>query len=180
PPPAGVYAVTHGHRTIFGCPHKPSMIAAVAVLMPTPRPTLKPSDVGVLTQMLRRWHEIKDPLAWASKGLLSNLIKYRQSEQRRMIRQCKYLADTFERPNDHADIWDDADAVDQLLAVLTPNQRAVVKHMLRGLSQEQVALLLGKSYDAVRRSLSDIRRRLESHRQHQVETMIWPTQVRPR
>jgi hypothetical protein len=30
--------MAHGHRTIFGCPHKPSMINAVAVFMPTPRP----------------------------------------------------------------------------------------------------------------------------------------------
>lgn len=50
PPPSGVYAVAHGHRTIFGCPHKPSMINAVAVCLPTPRPTPKPSDGGVLTQ----------------------------------------------------------------------------------------------------------------------------------
>lgn len=36
PPPLKVYAVARGHRTIFGCPHKPSMINAVAVFMPTP------------------------------------------------------------------------------------------------------------------------------------------------
>ncbi|MFF5321460.1 hypothetical protein, partial [Micromonospora chalcea] len=32
-----------------GCLHKPSMINAVAVFMPAPRPTPEPSDVGVLT-----------------------------------------------------------------------------------------------------------------------------------
>ncbi|MFI9644543.1 transposase family protein, partial [Micromonospora sp. NPDC051925] len=35
-----------------GCPHKPSMINAVAVFTPTPRPTPKPSDVGVLVDRL--------------------------------------------------------------------------------------------------------------------------------
>uniref|UniRef100_UPI00358DBC22 transposase n=1 Tax=Micromonospora purpureochromogenes TaxID=47872 RepID=UPI00358DBC22 len=48
PPPGGVYAVAHGHRTIFGCPHKSSMINALAVLMLVPRPTPKPGGVEVL------------------------------------------------------------------------------------------------------------------------------------
>ncbi|WP_247686762.1 hypothetical protein, partial [Micromonospora sp. C31] len=67
PPPGGVYAVARGHRTIFGCPHKPSMINAVAVFMPAPRPTLKPSDVGVLS----RAHTVKDRL---SLGLFGRLV----------------------------------------------------------------------------------------------------------
>lgn len=51
PPPDTVYAVALGHRTIFGCPHKPSMINAVAVFTLTPRPTPRPCDVGVLVKV---------------------------------------------------------------------------------------------------------------------------------
>jgi hypothetical protein len=41
----GVASVTRGHRTIVDCPHKPSMINAVAVLIPALRPIPKPNDV---------------------------------------------------------------------------------------------------------------------------------------
>jgi len=117
-----------------------------------------------LTSMLKRWDEIKDPVAWARSRVVRNLINLRKSEKARLVRQGKHLASTFERPPDPADVWADPAAVDDLLGLLTDSQRAVVEHLRRGLDQNEIAELLGKSYEAVRRSLSDIRKRLGQQR----------------
>ncbi|MBQ1076755.1 hypothetical protein KBX06_26925, partial [Micromonospora sp. C31] len=90
PPPGGVYAVARGHRTIFGCPHKPTMINAVAVFMPAPRPTLKPSDVGVLARSVLEVVRYEDAPAQAAETMDANfrvLFRELRRLQRRALRE---------------------------------------------------------------------------------------------
>jgi DNA-directed RNA polymerase specialized sigma24 family protein len=114
-----------------------------------------------LQQMLTSWDRITDPLPCARKAVVRNLITLRRNEQARMIRQGRYAVDTFERPADGLRSGEDGwETVRAHLALLTPSQRVVVEHLLRGCTQTEIALLLGRSHDAIRSTLADIRRRL--------------------
>ncbi|MBF9129164.1 RNA polymerase sigma factor [Plantactinospora sp. S1510] len=162
-PQGGVRAAPPGFEDFYRSRYRQLM--AYAIHLGASRTEADEVTSQTLSQMLSGWHNISDRLAWARRGVINNLIKHKKSERARMVRQAAYLAQTFERPlEEHANVWEDPESVNTLLETLTPNQRAVVEHIMRGLSQTEIALLLGRSYDAVRRTLSDVRRRLEPSR----------------
>jgi RNA polymerase sigma factor (sigma-70 family) len=121
-----------------------------------------------LASMLPRWDSIEVPAAWARDRLIRNLLNLRKSETARRIRQGKYVASQYLPPHNQDDVWADPHAVDDLLGILTDNQRTIVRHLISGLTQHEIAELLGRSYASVRRALSDIRRRLEQQHPHKV------------
>ncbi|WP_229070920.1 RNA polymerase sigma factor [Actinoplanes sp. DH11] len=112
-----------------------------------------------LKELLLAWDDVHEPLAWARRAVRTNLINLREREHRQLIRQNKYLAATFERCADEP-LECGIEGVHELLTLLTPSQRIVVHHLLDDLTPKEVALLLGRSYEAIRRTLSDIRSRL--------------------
>lgn len=114
-----------------------------------------------LLQLAARWASVSDPFSWARTALVHNLIKLRNRDRQRLLRQGKYVAATWEPPSrDVADMVLDRQEFESLLGVLTENQRQVVLGLLRGFTQREVALLLGRTPEAVRTSLTSIRRRL--------------------
>ena len=120
---------------------------------------------ATLLQMYDAWPQITNRFAWARRALINNLKDLRRAEQRRLLRQGRYLADNFQRPPDaHAGCLDDPYVREELLGVLTPGQRRVVELILQELTPDEIGLLLGTTRETVTRNLRNIRRRLERRR----------------
>jgi RNA polymerase sigma factor (sigma-70 family) len=115
-----------------------------------------------LLKVLRRWHMIEDPVSYARTAVINNVRQIKRSERSRQSRQNTYLVQNFERPSDDPSVWDDDEGVEAMLRELTPGQREIVRLLLRTLTPAEVAETLGRSYDAVRSALSDMRRRLRA------------------
>ncbi|MFY1681659.1 RNA polymerase sigma factor [Micromonospora sp. WMMD730] len=111
-------------------------------------------------KLVKRWGAISDPMPYARMVMINNLKKTWLSRQRRANRQKEYQAKNFERPRDAPSIWDNRAAVEKILSELTPSQRDIACCLMEDLSQIQIAARLGRSYDAVRTALTEIRKRL--------------------
>ncbi|GGM89975.1 RNA polymerase sigma factor [Dactylosporangium sucinum] len=115
-----------------------------------------------LLEVLKRWYKIEDPMSYACITVINNVRKIKRSERSRLSRQNTYLVESFERPADEPNIWIDRDGVEAMLGELTPGQREIVRELLQELTPAEVAEVLGRSYDAVRTALTDMRRRLRA------------------
>lgn len=115
-----------------------------------------------LLEVLKRWHKIEDPMSYACIAVINNVRKIKQAERSRQSRQNTFLVESFERPADEPNIWIDRDGVEAMLGELTQGQREIVRELLRELTPAEVAEELGRSYDAVRTALTDMRRRLRA------------------
>ncbi|MEV0326433.1 sigma-70 family RNA polymerase sigma factor [Micromonospora echinospora] len=108
----------------------------------------------------KHWRTIDDPMPYARRAVINNVRKIWLSTHRRAVRRTRYLVKNFERPPDQPSVWDDRDVFEDMLSKLTPSQRDIVRELLEGFTQAEVADLLGRSHDAVRTALTAIRKRL--------------------
>jgi RNA polymerase sigma factor (sigma-70 family) len=114
-----------------------------------------------LHQMLDIWTEIDHPRAYARRALFHNLVDLRRKEERRRANEAEYQAGVFERPGDELPAYlEDPQLRDDILSALTPQQRTIVELIGDGLDPGQIGLLLGKTEATVRRTVSNMRRRL--------------------
>ncbi|WP_171064361.1 RNA polymerase sigma factor [Actinomadura soli] len=115
-----------------------------------------------MLEVLRRWVEIRFPLAYASRAVKSNFIKQRQHQREEVPRAIK---GGHERPEAQPDAlmceWEDNQWVEQIVGTLPPAQRDVARLILiNGMSTAEAADELEKSQDAVRQNLRLAKARL--------------------
>lgn len=116
-----------------------------------------------LAEMLPVWPVRPYPLAYARRAVVSNFIRDKARGDSRVARR---LIDSGHVPHQEGaedsrlTALEDEQWVVGVLSVLPPAQREVMECIARGLDREEIAEALGKSREAVRRSLCDARARL--------------------
>jgi RNA polymerase sigma factor (sigma-70 family) len=115
-----------------------------------------------LAEVLHRWPDLREPLAYARTAAMSNFIKARtrglDRTRARMLERGAASPSTAEDPELAA--AENAEWVHQLLAVLPPAEKAVMALTVDGYRPIEIADMLGKTQPAVRRNLHDGRHRL--------------------
>jgi RNA polymerase sigma factor (sigma-70 family) len=118
---------------------------------------------AVMKEVLKHWSKLKDPLAYARRGVVSNYIKDKtrglDRTRHRLVERGAGTAEGREDPN--LTVWENREWVMQILQSLPPGQREVMAFIIDGFAPTEVAALLGRSPDAVRQSLCAARRRLK-------------------
>jgi RNA polymerase sigma factor (sigma-70 family) len=118
---------------------------------------------AAMREVLRRWDELGDPLAYARRAVISNFIKEKtrnlERVRRRQVEQNAGTAEGREDPN--LAVWENREWVMQMLRTLPPGQRDVMAFIVDGFAPTEIAALLGRSPAAIRQSLHDARLRLK-------------------
>jgi RNA polymerase sigma factor (sigma-70 family) len=113
-----------------------------------------------MTEVLRRWEEISDPLAYARTATRSNFIK----EKTRRARLISRLIERGDVACGYQDagltVWEDTQWVKQTLDSLPPAQREAITGFMDEYSHVEIARLLGKDPAAVRQNFWAARKRL--------------------
>lgn len=117
----------------------------------------------VMAEVLRRWTELNDPLAYARRAVVSTFVKEKTHNLDRVRRrQVECGAGTPEFGDDpNLTMWEDRQWVGQMLASLPRGQRDVMAFIVDGFAPTEIAALLGRSPGAVRLSLHEARHRLK-------------------
>lgn len=119
---------------------------------------------AALTDLLERalkGADIRHPGAYARMAMYRYLIGQRERDRkqiRNLIQRGHAYPAAFDDPA--MIIWEEQEVVGQLLARLPPTQRAVMTAALEGLSISEIAQILAKSPDSVRKNLQLARDRL--------------------
>ncbi len=116
-----------------------------------------------MRDVLRRWGELDDPLAYARRAVISNFIKEKtRGLDRVRRRQVELGAGTAEAREDPGlTVWEDREWVMQMLRSLPAGQRNAMAFIVDGFTPTEIAALLGRSPEAIRQSLHDARLRLK-------------------
>jgi RNA polymerase sigma factor (sigma-70 family) len=114
-----------------------------------------------MEELLRRWHKINFPWAYARKAVVSNFLKRRKRDRECLTHMIKGghvcpESDDCREMN----VWEDEEWIAQLLAKLPPTQREVIRCLVDGRTQAEIAELLGKTPEAIRKNLQLARERL--------------------
>lgn len=127
------------------------------------RPEARLAAQDAMTDVLRRWNDIGNPVAYARRAVLSCFLKARRDGLDRVrIEQVRYGAGTPQgRLDQDLTAWEDRQWVRQLLDSLPPKQREVMAFVVDGFEPSEIALLLGRSPEAVRQNLWEARSRLK-------------------
>jgi DNA-directed RNA polymerase specialized sigma24 family protein len=135
-----------------------------------------------MSEVLRRWGEIDNPLAYARRAVVSNFIKEKTRDldrvRRRQVERSAGTADGREDPD--LTVWEDREWVMQMLLSLPAGQRNVMAFIVDGFAPIEIAALLGRSPAAIRQSLHDARRRLiEALQREQAAEQAAPARIGP-
>jgi hypothetical protein len=110
------------------------------------------AGAAAMREVLRRWGELGDPLAYARRAVLSNFLKERtrwlDRVRRRLVEQSAGTAEG--RTDATLTVWEDREWVLQMLLSLPPGQRAVMAFIVDGFTPAQISVLLGRSPAAFR------------------------------
>jgi RNA polymerase sigma factor (sigma-70 family) len=160
-PPAERRAPQAGFTAFFRDRYRPLM--TVAMYAGATKPEADEAVSLAMAEVLRRWDELKDRPAYARKAVISNFIKIRtRGLDRTRVKQLQFRAGTPQYRDDQSlSYWEDKQWVTQLLNSLPPKQREVMACMVDGFEPYEIAVLLGRSPDAVRQSPEEARRRLK-------------------
>jgi RNA polymerase sigma factor (sigma-70 family) len=118
--------------------------------------------MAVMYDICEHWSTIDNPVAYARTAVFHGVVKYNVRERKRLV-----LTVTGGHVMPDADItaaacaWEDRQWVSQLLGRLTPKQQAVMAGYLDGLSTAEIAVALGNTEAAVRKTLQHARARLK-------------------
>lgn len=124
---------------------------------------------AAMEEVLRRWDQICLPRAYARKAAVSHFLKEKERGNNRIRHRLAGLAEA--RRDGVLDpgltVWEDSQWVEQLLNSLPAAQREVMKFIVVGFAPSEVAVLLGKTPEAVRQNLKAARSRLTFMLLHQ-------------
>jgi RNA polymerase sigma factor (sigma-70 family) len=178
----GLAQATPAPRVVQGPPAPPEFVEfyrahhrallRTAMYVGATEPEAEDALAETMKEMLRRWPEVTNPLAYAHRAVVSNFVKDRTRGlgrvRRRMVEQGAGLSQGADDPG--LTTAEGIEWVRQLLAPLPPGERAVMALVVDGYTPTEIAERLGRSPQAVRHSLSDARRRLKQLlRQHDGE-----------
>jgi RNA polymerase sigma factor (sigma-70 family) len=107
-----------------------------------------------MLDILRRWSDVVEPMAYARRAVISHFIRAKVNDRRRLDRivAAGHVAPAVSEDTD-LNVWEEEQWVAQLLATLPAVQRAVMTHLYNGLEHSEIAELLGKTPEAVRKNL---------------------------
>jgi RNA polymerase sigma factor (sigma-70 family) len=112
--------------------------------------------------LLRRWRHVKHPYAYARRAAINVLIKTRERGPRRLQDRLVQRAEvTSAREDPGLTAWEDREWVAGLLSSLPTAQRQVIACVIDDFEPKEIAELLGKTPEAVRRALADARKALK-------------------
>lgn len=124
---------------------------------------------AAMEEVLRRWDQIRLPRAYARKAAVSHFLKEKERGNNRIRHRLAGLAEA--RRDGALDpgltVWEDSQWVEQLLNSLPAAQREVMEFIVAGFAPSEVAVLLGKTPEAVRQNLKAARSRLTFMLLHQ-------------
>jgi RNA polymerase sigma-70 factor (ECF subfamily) len=115
-----------------------------------------------LEEVLRRWDQIRSPLAYARRAALTSFLKEKERGPDRVRHRMAAHAEARQEGTEDAGltIWEDRQWVAQILSSLPPAQREVMAFITDGFTPAEIATMLGKTPDAVRQNLHAARTRL--------------------
>lgn len=107
---------------------------------------------------------IASPSPWVRRAAHRYFVKERERDRGRLPREIKGGHLALEAcADDRLTAWEDDQYTEQLLEVLTPTQRAVLRLVLDGMSTREIAEALGKREENIRQQLKNGRDRLKLH-----------------
>lgn len=118
---------------------------------------------ATMEDVFTRWTEIDNPRAYARRAVVSNFLKIKRLESRGRWRMQSAATAESEPGTEHGlNLWENKEAVMQILGTLPTAQRNVLALIVDGFSPTEIAELLGGTPQAVRKNLERARRRLRS------------------
>jgi RNA polymerase sigma factor (sigma-70 family) len=117
---------------------------------------------AAMADILQRWEQISNPLAYGRVATLSNFIKDKERGLRRIRQRMVERGDVMQEITEITGItvWEDREWVNHLLESLPPAQREVMDFIVDGFRPADIARLLGRTPEAVRQNLLQARKRL--------------------
>jgi RNA polymerase sigma factor (sigma-70 family) len=156
-------ASNHGFIEFFREAYRP--LCAFAIFAGARgQPEAEDLVASAMEGILRRWQEIDNPLAYAHRAVVSNLIKEKTRSRGLLCRLQERGHAVLESDVDPAmTVWEDWEWVNQLVNSLPPAQREVLAFVVAGFKPVEIAGLLGKTPGTVRKNLQFAVHRLRSH-----------------
>jgi RNA polymerase sigma factor (sigma-70 family) len=151
-------AVPPGFEDFFRSAYR-KLVACVMYLGAT-KDEAEDAVAASMAEVLRRWAEISDPLAYARTATRSNFIMEKSRPGRLISRLVERGEVAYEYQDAGLTVWEDSQWVKQLLDTLSPAQREAMTGFMDEYSHAEVARLLGKDPAAVRQNFQAARRRL--------------------
>jgi RNA polymerase sigma factor (sigma-70 family) len=117
-----------------------------------------------MEEILRRWAQISDPVAFARRAVVSNFLKDKTRGLGRVRRRQIERGDVTPEVSEdwRLTAWEDRQWVTQMLESLPPAQRQVMAFIVDDFSSAGIARLLGRTPEAIRRNLCDARKQLKA------------------
>jgi RNA polymerase sigma factor (sigma-70 family) len=120
---------------------------------------------AAMEEVLQRWDTIENPLAYARRAAISNLIK---AKQRGLPRVVNRLIERGDVRSEHAldpglTVWEEQEWVTSLIKSLPLAQKEVLFCIVDEFTVQEIAELFGKTEAAVRQNLCAARKRLVSY-----------------
>jgi RNA polymerase sigma-70 factor (ECF subfamily) len=111
-----------------------------------------------------RWNELDHPRSWCRQAALHKYYDRRERDRQAPFRAVKGGHLTPEsRVDIQLSLWEDTQWIGQLLNTLPPAQREVMKLVLDQFKSVEIAKILGKTPDTIRKNLAHARIRLKPH-----------------
>jgi RNA polymerase sigma factor (sigma-70 family) len=117
---------------------------------------------AAMEEVWRRWGEVDEPLAYGRRATVSNFLKEKERGLARVRRRMAERREVMQETAgiDALSVWEDRQWVTQLLQALPLAQREVMACIVDGFKPAEIAILLGKTPEAVRQNLHAARERL--------------------
>jgi DNA-directed RNA polymerase specialized sigma24 family protein len=114
------------------------------------------------TCLLENWEKVRSPSAYARQAAIHLLIKNRERGPGRLTKRMIAKGEVMSDRDDPAlAVWEDQQWVMSLLKSLPAAQAEVLAWAVDEFAPKEIAVLLGKTPEAVRRALLDARKRLK-------------------
>lgn len=116
-----------------------------------------------MTEVFRRWAEIRNPLAYARRAVVTHFLKGRERGLSRVRSRLRERGEGRQegREDPGLIVWEDEQWVSQLLRSLPSTQQEVMALVVDEFSPTEIAALVGRNPSAIRQNLAAARRRLE-------------------
>lgn len=111
--------------------------------------------------LIPRWAKIRHPHKYVRVAVVSNFIKYKKRDRQGLQKAVEggYLVqEAHDCPE--LTVWEDKQWVEQLVSSLPRAQREATEAILEGLTIEEIAEELGRTPEAIRKSLERAKHRL--------------------